>query len=60
MVAGPAATRPFRVSYTGDYLNEAGEQVFADLAFDLYEGTAVKPDFLRRQSPQPRRPRSAI
>ncbi|MBN8995274.1 MAG: hypothetical protein J0H94_08610 [Rhizobiales bacterium] len=53
MVAGPAATRPFRVSYTGDYLNEAGEQVFADLAFDLYEGTAVKPDFLRRQSPQP-------
>jgi phosphoglycerate dehydrogenase-like enzyme len=45
--------RPFRVSYTGDYLNEAGNPVIADLAFDLYEGTAVTTDFLRRQSPQP-------
>jgi phosphoglycerate dehydrogenase-like enzyme len=44
--------KPFRVSYTGDYLNEAGEQVIADLAFDLYDGTAVTTDFLRRQSPQ--------
>jgi len=45
--------KPFRVSYTGDYLNEVGEQVIADLAFDLYGGTSVRPDFLRRQSPKP-------
>lgn len=51
--SGPATMRPFRVSYTGDYLNEAGDPVIADLAFDLYAGTAVTTDFLRRQSPQP-------
>jgi phosphoglycerate dehydrogenase-like enzyme len=45
--------KPFRVSYTGDYLDEAGEPVFADLAFDLYEGTAVTPGFLTRHSPRP-------
>jgi len=52
-LAGAAPMKPFRVSYTGDYLNEAGQPVIADLAFDLYAGTAVQTDFLRRQSPKP-------
>ena len=52
-LSNAASMRPFRVSYTGDYLDEAGEQVIADLAFDLYGGTAVTTDFLRRQSPRP-------
>ena len=51
-LSGAAMMKPFRVSYTGDYLNEAGEPVIADLAFDLYEGSAVQTDFLRRQSPK--------
>src|SRR5271167_544874 len=44
---------PFRVHYTGDYLDEAGVPVFADLAFDLYQGSNVEVEYLRDLSPPP-------
>src|SRR5690242_8187110 len=46
--------RPFTVLYTGDYLDEAGNPVFADLAFDLYEPVPwLRVGFLRDQAPVP-------
>ena len=46
--------RQFTVLYTGDYLDEAGKPVFADLALDLYEPAPwVRVDFLRDQAPTP-------
>ncbi len=45
---------PFRIRYTGDYLNERGEPALPDLALDLYrDEPAIRYDFLRDQSPQP-------
>ena len=53
MVTKSAAVKPFLVHYTGDYLDEAGVPVFADLAFDLYEGSNVEVEYLRDLSPPP-------
>ena len=46
--------RPFRVFYTGDYLNEDGAVGVGDIALDLYaDQPAIKQDFLRDQAPPP-------
>lgn len=45
---------PFRVFYTGDYLNENGQLAMPDIALDLYRDVpGIQYDFLRDQSPQP-------
>jgi phosphoglycerate dehydrogenase-like enzyme len=45
---------PFRIRYTGDYLDERGALAVPDIALDLYAGTPhVAVDFLRDQSPTP-------
>jgi phosphoglycerate dehydrogenase-like enzyme len=44
--------RPFNVLYTGDYLDQTGNPVFADLAFAIYEPAPwVRPGFLRDLGP---------
>jgi phosphoglycerate dehydrogenase-like enzyme len=44
--------RPFRVFYTGDYLNEDGAVGVGDIALDLYaEEPRIEQDFLHDQSP---------
>ena len=46
--------RPFTVLYTGDYLDERGEPVFADLALELYDRLpAIRQGFLTDHSPRP-------
>ena len=48
-----ARAQPFRVRYTGDYLDVHGKLVFPDIGLDLYEDAAlIAHDFLRDQSPQ--------
>jgi phosphoglycerate dehydrogenase-like enzyme len=45
---------PFRIRYTGDYLDEAGAIAVPDIALDLYDGVPfVDVGFLRDQSPTP-------
>lgn len=44
----------FRVCYTGDYLDAAGQLTIPDIATDLYDASQrIEFDFLRDQSPQP-------
>lgn len=46
--------RPFKIGYTGDYLDETGAIGVGDIALDLYEGSPfISYDFLRDQSPTP-------
>ena len=46
--------RTFRVAFTGDYLNEAGESAYGDLGLPLLESSGlVRYHFLRDQAPQP-------
>ncbi|HVL20708.1 MAG TPA: NAD(P)-dependent oxidoreductase [Amaricoccus sp.] len=45
---------PFRIRYTGDYLDETGAVGVGDIALDLYDGVPfVDVDFLRDQAPAP-------
>ena len=45
---------PFRIRYTGDYLDEQGALAVPDIALDLYEGVPhVDTGFLHDQSPTP-------
>ena len=44
----------FRVRYTGDYLNEAGQLTVPDIAVDVFADKPwIEYEFLRDQSPQP-------